>query len=62
MLFTHNIKVALTAFAMGTSGGTLTTVMIGYNGAMLGSIAANYHRWDQDLAFWALIVPHAGLE
>lgn len=62
MLFTHNIKVALASFALGTSGGTLTGVMLGYNGALLGAIAANYHRWDQDLAFWALIVPHAGLE
>ncbi|MEK7467179.1 MAG: stage II sporulation protein M [Planctomycetota bacterium] len=62
MLFTHNIKVSLTAFALGTSGGTLTSVMMAYNGALLGSIAANYHRWDQDLEFWGLIVPHAGLE
>jgi uncharacterized membrane protein SpoIIM required for sporulation len=61
-LFTHNIKVSLMGFAVGTSGGTLTTILLGYNGAMLGSIAANYHRWDQDLAFWGLIVPHAGLE
>lgn len=62
MLFTHNTRVAFMTFAVGPSWGTLTAVSLAYNGALLGSIAANFHRFQQDLEFWAVIVPHGAVE
>lgn len=62
VILTNNIRVCFNAFVMGISYGTLTGVAIFYNGALLGAIGASMHRFDQDLDFWGLIIPHAGIE
>ena len=61
-IYVNNIRVSLLAFAAGASFGFLTVVVLLYNGALLGSIAANFHRWDMNLDFWSLILPHGAIE
>lgn len=62
MILTNNIRVCFNASVMGITGGILTAVAIFYNGALLGAIGASMHRFGQDLDFWGLIIPHAGIE
>ncbi len=61
-IFTNNIRVCLMAFALGIAFGIPTAISIFFNGALLGAIAANFHRFGMDLEFWGLIVPHGGVE
>ncbi|MBI2923214.1 MAG: stage II sporulation protein M [Planctomycetes bacterium] len=61
-IYVNNIRVSFMAFAMGGSFGVLTVAALLYNGALLGSIAANFHRWGQDAEFWGLIIPHGAVE
>jgi len=61
-LYTHNIKVAFLAFALGA-----TTLVLGYlilfqNGIILGAIAAAYHLEGVHLFFWGWVGPHGALE
>lgn len=62
MIYTNNIRVSFLAFGLGVTYGYFTFVMLFYNGALLGAIAANFHRWDMNLDFWALIIPHGAIE
>ena len=57
-LFTHNIRVAILAFAVGLLGGVLTAVVLFYNGVLLGALAQSYHAQGHALFFWAWILPH----
>ncbi|NUN50465.1 MAG: stage II sporulation protein M, partial [Candidatus Brocadiae bacterium] len=61
-IYVNNIKVSLGAFAMGGTFGVGTVLMLLYNGALLGAIASNFHRWGQGYEFWSLIVPHGAVE
>ncbi len=61
-IMTNNMRVSFLAFAMGITFGAFTFIVLFYNGAMLGAIAANFWRWDMNLDFWSLILPHGGIE
>lgn len=61
MIFTNNIRVALTAFAGGISAGILTAVLLVFNG-MLGTLAGLMIRLGQGPRFFELVAPHGVLE
>ncbi len=61
-LFSHNIRVSVLAFALGLSFGIGTAVMLFYNGAMLGSLAALYWSNGVFVFFVAWVGPHGSIE
>lgn len=61
-ILTNNIRVGLTAFALGVTAGLGTAVVLLTNGALLGALAAIAFGRTQSVAFWALILPHGVLE
>ncbi len=61
-LVTNNIRVSLKAFAYGLTAGIGTCIVLFFNGAMLGAIAANFGGWKMSMPFWALILPHGIIE
>ena len=61
-LFTHNIRVTVLCFALGFTFGVGTLVLLFFNGAMLGSLAALYVQ-DGVLEFFiAWVGPHGAIE
>lgn len=62
MLMVNNIRVALRSFVLGLTLGVGTLMTLFYNGVLLGAIAGNFSAWDQNLEFWALILPHGVFE
>jgi uncharacterized membrane protein SpoIIM required for sporulation len=61
-LFTHNIRVSIFAFALGLTFGIGTLVVLFYNGAMLGALAALYWADGVFTFFIAWVGPHGSLE
>lgn len=61
-LFTHNLQVAILAFALGLTAGLGTLLIVFVNGVPLGALAASYHLFGEGLFFWAWIMPHGILE
>lgn len=61
-LFTHNIEVAVLAYAGGALGGIGGAYLLVTNGANLGVSAAIMHSQDEGALFWGLIIPHGLLE
>jgi uncharacterized membrane protein SpoIIM required for sporulation len=61
-LFTHNIRVSVLAFALGLTFGIGTLVVLFYNGAMLGALAALYWADGVFTFFIAWVGPHGSLE
>ncbi|HET8824317.1 MAG TPA: stage II sporulation protein M [Terriglobales bacterium] len=61
-LVTHNIKVALTTFALGASWGIGSAVLLFYNGVTLGAVIADYAKagYGPFVAGWLL--PHGVIE
>jgi uncharacterized membrane protein SpoIIM required for sporulation len=57
-LFTHNIQVTFTVFALGLTFGIGTVALMFYNGAPLGALAWQYHQAGHGLFYWAWILPH----
>ncbi len=57
-LFTHNISVAILAFALGLTAGIGTAIALFANGLMLGSLAWVYASKGLAGWFWAWILPH----
>lgn len=57
-LFTHNIQVAFTAFALGITFGVGTVAVMLYNGVPIGALAVQYHQAGHGLFFWSWILPH----
>jgi len=57
-LFTHNIRVAFFAFALGITLGIGTVAVLFANGVMLGALAADYQIDGVSTFFWAWILPH----
>jgi uncharacterized membrane protein SpoIIM required for sporulation len=58
MLFAHNLKVGIMAMALGALAGVLTTMLILYNGMILGAFVAIHHRAGIHGELWAWILPH----
>jgi uncharacterized membrane protein SpoIIM required for sporulation len=61
-LFNNNIRVSILAFALGVTFGVGTIVILFYNGAMLGSLAALYLLDGQSTFFLAWVGPHGSIE
>jgi uncharacterized membrane protein SpoIIM required for sporulation len=61
-LFTHNIRVSVLCFALGLTFGIGTVVLLFFNGAMLGSLAALYLADGEMTFFIAWIGPHGVIE
>jgi uncharacterized membrane protein SpoIIM required for sporulation len=61
-IITNNAYVSLAAFALGATGGLGTAVLLFYNGALVGDLAAIFARAELSLPFWALILPHGVIE
>lgn len=61
-LFTHNIRVTVLGFCLGLTAGLGTTIILFYNGAMLGSLAWLYYKDGVMTFFIAWIGPHGSIE
>lgn len=61
-LFTHNIRVTVFGFALGFTLGIGTVIILFYNGAILGSLAALYLEDGVITFFVAWIGPHGAIE
>lgn len=61
-LFTHNIRVTVFGFALGFTFGVGTVVLLFWNGAILGSIAAYYLSDGVFTFFVAWVGPHGAIE
>lgn len=62
MIMTNNIRVALTAFALGITFGIGTTYILVVNGAMVGGIAGAFARSGIEGVLWMTLLPHGALE
>jgi len=58
MLFSHNTRVGILAFAVGVLGGLPTVLLQFYNGIMLGSMSAIFMHGEHATLFLAWILPH----
>lgn len=61
-LFTHNIGVSITCFAIGLAWGLPTLLLLGWHGVFLAALAVEYARDGQALFFCAWILPHGLVE
>lgn len=57
-LFSHNLKVGITAMALGILAAIPTTLLMAYNGMLLGAFVAIHHRAGIHAELWAWILPH----
>jgi uncharacterized membrane protein SpoIIM required for sporulation len=57
-LMSHNIKVALTTFALGILWGLFTCVMLFYNGVILGFVSYDYIADEQGVFLAGWLLPH----
>ena len=57
-LFSHNLKVGMLAMGMGVLAAIPTTMLMIYNGMLLGSFTAIHHKAGIYAEFWAWILPH----
>lgn len=62
MIMTNNIKVGISSFALGVTGGIGTICILFYNGIMVGVLGAIFTTKGYTLDFWSLILPHGVLE
>jgi uncharacterized membrane protein SpoIIM required for sporulation len=61
-LFNNNIRVSVLAFALSLTFGIGTLIVLFYNGAMLGSLAALYMLDGEGKFFIAWVGPHGSIE
>ncbi len=61
-LFNNNIRVSILAIALGLTFGVGTVIVLFFNGAMVGSIAAMYAMDGQTTFFIAWVGPHGSIE
>ncbi len=61
-LMTHNIKVAISAMALGLSYGIGTLVSLFYNGIILGAISVDYILAGQGTFLTGWLLPHGSIE
>jgi len=58
-IFTNNISVGITAFALGITFGVGTVYVLAKNGMMLGALSAIAVNAGTGFTFWSLILPHS---
>jgi uncharacterized membrane protein SpoIIM required for sporulation len=61
-LMTHNIRVSIATFSLGITWGVGTTVVLFYNGVMLGAVSADYVRAGQAEFLLGWLLPHGVVE
>jgi uncharacterized membrane protein SpoIIM required for sporulation len=61
-VITNNIRVALTAFALGISFGLGTIWVLAANGSMVGGIAGAFAKSGIQREMWMVLLPHGALE
>jgi uncharacterized membrane protein SpoIIM required for sporulation len=58
----NNIRVSITAFALGITAGIGTAGILAFNGANIGVAGGLFHAAGEWERFWGLILPHGLLE
>lgn len=61
-LMTNNIRVSLLTFAAGATWGVGTTLLLFYNGVILGAVAVDYVYGGQTLFLLGWLLPHGVIE
>jgi uncharacterized membrane protein SpoIIM required for sporulation len=61
-VYTNNVGVAITAYAMGIFGGIPTAYILVSNGASVGFAGGLFTHFGQAGKFWGLITPHGLIE
>jgi uncharacterized membrane protein SpoIIM required for sporulation len=61
-LVTHNVRVAVLAFALGGTAGAGTAVLLFHNGVVLGAVALDYVRAGQTRFLLGWLLPHGTVE
>jgi uncharacterized membrane protein SpoIIM required for sporulation len=61
-LFSHNLKVGVLAMGMGILAAIPTTLLMIYNGMILGAFTATHHQAGIYSEYWAWILPHGVTE
>lgn len=62
MLMTHNTKVSIFVLALGISFGVGSTILLFYNGVILGAVMADYLIAGEGLFLTAWLLPHGSVE
>ena len=62
MLMTHNTKVSILVLALGISFGVGSTVLLFYNGVILGAVMADYLIAGEGTFLTAWLLPHGSVE
>ncbi|MGB6134227.1 MAG: stage II sporulation protein M [Acidobacteriaceae bacterium] len=61
-IMTNNLSVTFAAYAMGITAGIGTLYMIGWNGILLGVVAAVCAQHRMSVQLWSFVAPHGSLE
>ncbi len=61
-IMTNNIRVTITAVALGITAGIGTALVLLINGLMIGGLAGVATDVNADVLFWAVILPHGVME
>ena len=61
-IMTNNLSVTFATFALGMTAGLGTLYMIGWNGVLIGVIAAACAHAHMSLKLWSFVAPHGALE
>ena len=62
VLFTHNARIGILAFALGFAFGLPTLFLLTSNGLMLGAFAALHANRGLSVEFWSWVLPHGVTE
>lgn len=62
MLMTHNTKVSIFVLALGISFGAGSTILLFYNGVILGAVMADYLIAGEGVFLTAWLLPHGSVE
>jgi uncharacterized membrane protein SpoIIM required for sporulation len=61
-LITNNTKVSILALALGVTWGIGTTILLFYNGVVLGAVIIDYVRAGQSVFLMGWLLPHGVVE
>ncbi len=61
-LMTHNIKVSIFVFALGMTWGLGSSIVLFYNGVILGAVIADYVRAGEAVFLAGWLLPHGSVE
>jgi len=61
-IMTNNLSVTFAAYAMGITAAIGTIYMVGWNGILLGVVAAACAQHRMSMQLWSFVAPHGSLE